>query len=89
MEELKKKFEEFTEKYPEALPILTGLKQELEGVVHPPASTADTDDIEAKLDQSYERIKRDNERSSTFRALEVLVKNLLLHAAAKNGLVLK
>ena len=88
MEELKKRFKEFTDKYPGALLILTGLKEELEGVVHPPTNE-DTDDIEAKLDQSYQRILIDNRRSATFRALQVMLSNLLLHAAAKNGLVLK
>ena len=88
VEELKKRIKEFTEKYPEALLILTGLKEEIEGVVHPPAND-DTDDIEAKLDQSYERILEDNKRSSLFRAFEVLLQKLLLHAAAKNGIVLK
>ena len=89
MEELKKKIAEFTEKHPEALTIITGLKAELENAVHPPVNTEDDEDIEAKLDASYKRILRDNKRSSAFRALEVLLTNLLAHAAAKHGIVLK
>lgn len=81
-----KKLLEAGAKSPQVRMLVTAVKNELETVLHPPMETPD--DIEAALDESYQRILQQNKKSELLKQLVKLFSDILQDLAARNGIEL-